>query len=317
LHFMCGVKKIPALLAALMLPGFSITQSAQAPMPNAQSSADSCPVKSLLLDFDVHRFGAVVGQLPIWRLGEEDSAFFFSAGMAIDADGAPNAYNSENTGLDDLSNAGQPGRWDGILQDRDGNPLVQGPDDPFPGYYISCTALADWTKDHLDPTRFVDASKIPYIALPGDLARATGARLGDVATVFNMRNGKFSHAIFADIGALGEGSIALADNLGIWSDARAGGAWGGIVYVVFPGSGDHQPKSVEEINDIAAKLFHDWGGIERVRSCADPGDWRHRSRPAFPPPWDPQAMQAPRITAPEPKPSADSAAATTRNATTN
>ena len=28
----------------------------------------------------------------------------------------------------------------------DGEPFVQGPDDPFPGYYVSATALADRTK---------------------------------------------------------------------------------------------------------------------------------------------------------------------------
>ncbi len=311
---MLAVKKIPPLLVALVLPTSSLAQSAPARTTDPE---DGCPAKSLLFDFDVHRLGALVGQLPIWRLGEEDSAFFFSAGMAIDADGAPNAYNPENTGLDDVRNAGEPGHWDGIVQDQEGNPLIQGPADPFPGYYISCTALVDWTKDRSDPTRFVDASKIPYLALPGDLARATGARLGDLAAVFNMRNGKFSYAILADIGALGEGSIALADNLGIWSNARAGGAWGGIVYVVFPGSGDHRPRSVDQINQVTAKLFQDWGGTERVRLCADRETSRHRSWPALSPPWDPQASERPLTNAPESKPAGDSATAQTPHAPAN
>jgi Fungal chitosanase of glycosyl hydrolase group 75 len=312
-----ALKKIPPLLLALALPASSLAQSAAAARtePGGESD-DRCPARTLLFDLDLHRFGAVVGQLPIWRMGEEDSAFFFSAGMAIDADGAPNAYNPENTGLDDLRNAGEPGHWDGILQDREGKPLIQGPDDPFPGYYISCTALADWTKDRFDPTRFVDASKIPYLALPGDLARATGARLGDLAAVFNMRNGKLSYAIFADIGTAGEGSIALAEGLGIWSDARAGGAWGGIVYVVFPGSGDHRPKSVDQINQGAAKLFQDWGGTERIRLCADRGTFRHRFGPALSPPWDPQATARPLSDAPESKP-ADTPTAQTPHADTN
>jgi hypothetical protein len=206
--------------------------------------------------------------VPIWRL-RDDAAFFFTSGLMIDADGAPNAYNPEDTGLDDLSNAGQPGHWDGIIADDEGNPVVQGPDDPFPGYYISCTALSDRTKERIDPTRYVDASKIPYIALPGELAHESGAQLGDLAVVINMRNGRFSYAIFADIGRLGEGSIALADNLGIWSDARHGGRWGGIMYVVFPGSGEHWPMSIEEIHARTETLFRDWGGIEHVRSCAD------------------------------------------------
>jgi hypothetical protein len=115
----------------------------------------------------------------------------------------------------------------------------------------------------------VDASRIPYIALPEEVAGASGARLGDLAVVVNTRNGRFSYAIFADIGKLGEGSIALADNLGIWSDARDGGRWAGVLYLIFPGSGAHRPMSLEEINQRTEAMFRDWGGIEHVRSCID------------------------------------------------
>ena len=314
---MLAQKKIAAPLVALMFAASGIAQNAPATPDGEQNAADTCPARSLLLNFDGRRFGGVTDPIPIWRLGEDDSAFFFSAGMSIDADGAPNAYNADNTGLDDLANAGHPGHWDGVLQDQQGNPLVQGPNDPFPGYYISCTALADWTKDHLDPTRFVDASKIPYIALPGDLARSTGARLGDIAAVVNQRNGRFSYAIFADLGTFGEGSIALADNLGIWSDARAGGAWGGLVYVVFPGSGDHRPKSIEEINLLGSRLFQDWGGTDRVRSCADHFTWRHRPWPPWTPPWDPKANEQPAGSAAASSTAADTVSATASHATAN
>ena len=94
------------------------------------------------------------------------------------ADGAPNAYHPDNSGLDDLSNAGTPGRWEGLAKDADGEPIIQGPNDPFPGYYVSATALADRTKPVNDPTRYVDASKIPFIVLPGAMARQIGARPG-------------------------------------------------------------------------------------------------------------------------------------------
>ncbi len=227
----------------------------------------SCDARSILINFPIYRDGEPVREVPIWRLGDS-TPYFFAAGMTIDADGSPNAYNPENTGLDDLANAGQPGHWDGVLQDRDGNPLMQGPDDPFPGYYISCTSLADRTKRPLDPTRFVDASKIPYVVLPREVAFGSGTRLGDFAVVMNLRTGAWSFAIFADVGTFGEGSIALADNLGIWSDARRGGTWGGVFYLVFPGSGDGQPRSIEEMNEAADKAFHDWGGVERLNSCA-------------------------------------------------
>ena len=262
------IGRIFPLIAALALPASGLAGNIRTTAINgAVDSLNSCPTRSLLLNFDVYRDGHPIRQVPIWRL-QNEAAFFFASGLMIDADGAPNAYNLDDSGLDDLSNAGQPGHWDGIIADEEGNPVVQGPGDPFPGYYISCTALSDWTKARVDPRRYVDASKIPYIALPGELARESGARLGDLAVVVNTRNGRLSYAIFADIGRLGEGSIALADNLGIWSDARHGGRWAGIMYLVFPGSGEHRPMSLEEINERTETLFRDWGGIEHVRSCA-------------------------------------------------
>lgn len=236
----------------------------------AQSSTSaaesSCPARELLSTYEDDRWGRV-REFPIWQFRDRN-AFFFTSGMTIDADGSPNAYNADNTGLDDLRNAGEPGHWEGILQDKQGDPLVQGPDDPFPGYYISCTSLADWTKPPTDPARFVDASKIPYIVLPGEVARESGARLGDLAVVVDLWNGNYSYAIFADVGTLGEGSIALANNLGISSDARHGGTWWGVLYLVFPGSGDHRPKTIDEIDRSARKLLAGWGGVAQLGACA-------------------------------------------------
>ena len=235
----------------------------------SRERVNSCAiVRSTLLNFvvwsrDRQRFREV----PIWQL-PGSQAFFFVSGMTIDADGAPNAYGPDDTGLDDLANAGVPTHWDGIIADRHGNPLIQGESDPFPGYYISCTSLSDPHKKFTDPTRYVDAAKIPYVVLPNDLADHGGARLGDFAVVMNLRNGKSSYAIYADIGTTGEGSIALADNLGIWSDARRGGQSDGILYLVFPGSGNLQPRAIDEIQSEAEKLLQDWGGIEKLASCA-------------------------------------------------
>ncbi len=239
-----------------------IAPSGQSP---AQPDGAAC-VRTLLFNFEDVRNDVNIHEVPVWQMPGGD-AFFFEAGMNIDADGAPNAYNADNTGLDDLSNAGQPGHWDGVIQDEQGNPYVQTDDDPFPGFYVSCTALSDRTKSRIDPTRYVDASKIPYIVLPGDVARQAGARLGDLAVVFNLRNGKQSYAIFADIGTMGEGSVALARNLGVREDARNGGTPRGIRYLVFPGSGNGQPRSLDEINSEAEKQLQDWGGAERLASC--------------------------------------------------
>ena len=231
-------------------------------------SVDTAPracQRALLTSFDPDKGEFFGHDVPIWSLGD-GSAIMFRSGMTIDADGAPNAYSPDNTGLDDLSNAGMPGHWDGIVTDH-GEPFVQGPDDPFPGFYISQTALVDWSKERTDPARYVDASKIPYIVLPGELSRQFGARLGDFAVVINIRRGIAANAIFADIGTLGEGSIALADALGIWSNAREGGTRGGILYVVYPGSGNRRPRSLDEINSETDKIFQQWGGMEQLNSC--------------------------------------------------
>jgi hypothetical protein len=197
--------------------------------------------------------------------------------MTIDADGAPNAYHPDNTGLDDLQNAGAPGNWQGLAKNADGEPFVQGPDDPFPGYYVSATALADRTKPVNDPTRYVDASKIPFIVLPGALARQLYARPGDFSAVMNLNNGKSSYAIFGDVGPsdrIGEGSVALAENLGIRSDARNGGARRGIVFLVFPGSGNGQPRTIAEINSETENLLQTWGGAPQLAACTVPPTFR-------------------------------------------
>jgi len=148
-----------------------------------------------------------------------------------------------------------------LAKDAQGEPFIQGPNDPFPGYYVSATALADRSKPVNDPTRYVDASKIPFVVLPGGLARQLGARVGDFAVVFNERNSRISYAIFGDVGPydrIGEGSVALAENLGIRSDARNGGTWRGVLYLVFPGSGEGRPRTIEEINDQGEKLLGEW-----------------------------------------------------------
>jgi glycosyl hydrolase group 75 (putative chitosanase) len=224
---------------------------------------------SRLLDIiSKNRYGRQSREVPVWQLPASHD-FFFVSGMTIDADGAPNAYNPDNTGLDDLDNAGAPGRWDGIVADRSGNALFQQKGDPFPGYYISCTSLSDQTKRFTDPAGYVNASKIPYVVLPNALAERGGVKLGDFAVVTNLRNGKSSFAIYADIGTIGEGSVALADALGIWSDARRGGTSDDILYLFFPGSGNQKPRTIDEIQSEGAKLLYRWGGTSELSSCLE------------------------------------------------
>jgi hypothetical protein len=218
-----------------------------------------------------------VAGVAIFRFRGE-SPFFFKAEMRIDADGAPNAYHPEEKGLDLIKHAGRPGDWHGIVTDGRGQPLIQGPQDPYPGYYISQTSLFDKTKKPTDPRCYVDARVIPYIVLPGDprLREAYGARLGDFAAVINTTNCQMAFAIFADEGPkgkIGEGSIALAELLQIPSSPRTGGVEGDIMYVVFPGSGNGQPRTVQEIDREGERAFNQWGGPGRLAACFPEYQW--------------------------------------------
>jgi hypothetical protein len=239
-----------------------------------EGRANSCASsRSTLLDAVAwDREGQHFHEVPFWQL-PDSQAFFFVSGMTIDADGAPNAYHPDDTGLDELANAGVPAHWDGIVTDRDGSPSIQQESDPSPGYFVSCTSLSDKTKKFTDPTRYVDASKIAYVVLPQDVADRRGVRLGDFAVVMNLRNSKSSFAIYADIGTLGEGSIALADALGISSDARHGGESGGILYLLFPGSGNLRPRTIGEIQSEGEKLLYHLGPeMKRLSSCVESDD---------------------------------------------
>jgi hypothetical protein len=236
----------------------------------AQDPPGAC-YGDLLLNFEMRHDGEPERDIPILRR-PGNGAFFYESGMTIDADGAPNAYHPDNLGLDDLANAGSPGSWEGLAKDADGNPFIQVEGDPFPGYYVSATALSDHSKALNDPARYVDASKIPFLVLPGGMARQLGARVGDFAVVFNQRNGKFSYAIFGDVGPfdrIGEGSMALADNLGIRSDARNGGTRRGVLYLIFPGSGNGRPRTLEEINAEGAKLMNGWESSVLPAACVN------------------------------------------------
>jgi hypothetical protein len=120
-----------------------------------------------------------------------------------------------------------------------------------------------------DPHRYVDAANIPYVVLhPRGLRYA---QLGDFATVVNLENGKISGALVADESAarlpFGEGSMALADALGINSNPRHGGKSRGIAYVIYPGSGNGKPRSLEEIAAMSEQLFEGWGGSDKLNAC--------------------------------------------------
>jgi len=213
-----------------------------------------------------------VQTVPVYKFNNVN-VVFFETGMKIDADGSPHAYNSQNTGLDDIKNAGKKRNWWGIATNNDkpdGEPVIQSDTDAAPGYYVSTTSLIDKTKNFKDPKRYVDAEKIPYFVLPPEIMNADDIIIGDIALIYHRKYDSLSFAIFADIGPIdkiGEGSVALANQLHIGSDAKFGGIDKGVIYLIFPHSGNRKPKTISEINDIGARLFKDWGGMERFKKC--------------------------------------------------
>jgi hypothetical protein len=155
---------------------------------------------------------------------------------------------------------------------------VQGPNDPFPGFYVAATSLADKTKKRGDPTRYVDARKVPYLAWPGQIYAERGARftrvapgptgtLGDIITAYYPKTNKVAHLVYADNGGgndphFGEGSPALAKLIDAWG----GIAEPDILYIVYPhsGAGQGTVPTADEIREKGDKLFAEWGGIDQV-----------------------------------------------------
>ncbi|MFZ1940111.1 MAG: hypothetical protein WBA18_11855 [Terracidiphilus sp.] len=141
--------------------------------------------------------------------------------MDVDVDGAPNAYGPPGKEtLDILLDAHYLNRADreivGYLTDDRNRPILQGPKDPFPGYYISQTAFTDdANQNERDPRRYVDARKINYV-VRGNEARRRGMRVGDFAAVYSKRTGRSVFAIVGDTGnpTGDEGSLHLLQDLG-------------------------------------------------------------------------------------------------------
>jgi hypothetical protein len=141
--------------------------------------------------------------------------------MDVDVDGAPNAYGPPGKpALDILIDAHYLERADrqivGYLVDDKQRPILQGPKDPFPGYYISQTAFTDLANpNERDPRSYVDARYINYV-VRGNNARRRGVEVGDFVAVYSKRTHKSVFAIVGDTGnpTGDEGSLHLLQDLG-------------------------------------------------------------------------------------------------------
>lgn len=213
--------------------------------------------------------------IKVWKAvsKKEPNALFFVSKLDVVAAGTPKAFHqNSDLAYEFLKKAGIEGYWWGLVTDSSGTPIVQGANDPAPGYYISKTALSDCRKQVNDQTRYLDATVIPYIALPA--RHLMEAKIGDLCLVINTLNKKICYAIVGDVepdDSIGIGSIALAENLGIPSSPKTGGAEDGIFYIIFAQSGDNActPKTPQQITEQGEKLFEHWGGMKQVETLFD------------------------------------------------
>jgi hypothetical protein len=241
---------------------------------SAEAAAQSC-------DFDAWQN---YKDTALRRHPDKDAYLFITDHMAIDADGAPNAYHPDNLGLDHNANAGFPKEswWPSILVPDPNDPSrpFEQPSGPFAGFFVSKTALADSSLKVTDPARYVDATKVPYLVFPGAFGRLSGTgRLGDFGLAVHLQSGKHTAFIVADSGpseaALGEVSIALAEALGgtdVSPRTGSGRPPGEVAYVVFRFSSaaaarDRWRLPDGEITRRGAKLLESVGGIAALRAC--------------------------------------------------
>ena len=209
---------------------------------------------------------------------DDTGAYYYTTNqMALDADGSPNAYNPDNTGLDALANAGYPhGEWaDCLVADPNNpsHPYIQ-PDGPHAGCFVSMTTLANPNYAHTDPAKYVDATSVPYIVFPGFIYAKQGTgSFGSIGIVRNLSNGLQSGFVIADEGnyyeTLGEVSLCLAERLGGSNlNARNGMGQpnGPFQYVIFPRLhiSKQWPLTEDTINQLAIAQLKSVGGWPSV-----------------------------------------------------
>ena len=108
------------------------------------------------------------------------------------------AYGPHNKGLDFTANARRGGKFMSVATGADGTPVIQR-SGRFKGFYVSTTSLRNAAGSVSSPGTYVNATKIPYVVLPPEFMAQFGITLGDLALVTNLKNGKSSFAIFADV----------------------------------------------------------------------------------------------------------------------
>lgn len=210
--------------------------------------------------------------------------FVLTTKLALDLDGAKHAYHPNNEGIDNNLNGGisqaeatqnhfakTGNRGYGIAKKLSADKsFYEGYITPE-GYFVSQTTVYDKTKAEGDPDRYADAETVPYIAIsPG--WKQKGIKLGDIAYVINVDNGKEFAAIFADARNNDneiEISLALANGLEIPVSTKMGKSYDSAKTIkryvgiknsrlkifYFVRSGDGTGKTPEEIQTLGKKLM--------------------------------------------------------------
>lgn len=206
-----------------------------------------------------------------------DGSIIFLGRFTVDADGVPRAYHPDGvSGQDALSNGGHPGDWWALATDsagcgHAGNPIVQGAEDPNPGFYASTTTMSDpAVRDCKKQRRYVNSDAISYVALSPAIARLRNDSGNQVIVAAKGVSAGMA-AVFAD-GAprhgMGEGSMQLARRLGLSSDPRNGGTDSReLIYLVLPKTISFPVSETTLVSGVDAD-FRTWGGgDERLAAC--------------------------------------------------
>lgn len=168
----------------------------------------------------------------------DGAALKFKSALAINTDGAPNAYHIDGRpggALNTLCNAGralsaggayegyedcdrfladvkaaQQGGWHGptrilwhgiVTRDKTRHEPVVQQTGAYAGYFVSATSLQNKAYKESDQRRYLDSRVVPSLVLPKRSAfQEAGARLGDLAFVIDPQTQLYTFAVVGDLG---------------------------------------------------------------------------------------------------------------------